>query len=193
MYLGEATAAELDRLLGTYVPAVTVPRGFTSPKAQANYLVGHLGAAGAAARIGVTARTLRKWLTGGNPTKANTRKLDTTYHQVRDPQARALKRKRDRRGAQQRLISALTSEPPTAVQVHGTVIISDDVSYRSPFGGVVVIAVAWWVQILESWRGGDVDELGEVMLAALRDSIDTGGAIFHMPEDDCELDILAGG
>lgn len=192
MYLGEATEAELNRLLGTYVPPVAVPRGFTSAKAQANYLVGHLGAAGAAGRIGVTTRTLRKWLAGGNPSKASARKLDSAYHKVRDPKASAAKRKRDKRGAQQRLISVLTSPPPTFIQVHGTVIISDDESYRSPFGGTVEISYTWWELIIAAWQDQDTDELGDVMINALRDSIDTGGALFHMPKNDCELDILAG-
>lgn len=192
-HLGEAVAAELDALLGRYVPAVSVPRGFVSPKPQASYLVGQLGAGPAAAMLGVTTKTLRKWLAGATPTKANRAKLDQAYHRVRDPRARKAKAARTKRATQQRLIKALTTGDATRIQISGTVIISDDERFVENFGGTPEIPPQAWVEIVDLWQSGDTDQLGDVVQEILREVIPSknGGALhFSMPDGDVEFTIL---
>jgi hypothetical protein len=192
MHIGEAVIAELDRLLGQYQPPVTVPRGFVSAKPQANYLIGHLGASDTARRLGISRDTLRRWITGRQtPSKANARKLDTAYHQVRDPKAREARRRRDRHTAQQRIIASLTSPPPTPIQISGTLVISDDESFRANFADTPRIPVENWVAIIEHWRHRETDEAGEALLDGLRASEDVNvAAHFDFPYDDVTVDVL---
>lgn len=185
-FIGPAVVAELNRLLGTHIPAGAI-RGFTTPKAQAGYLVGQLGPAGAAARLGVTRRTVHKWMTGGKPTKGNARRLNTTYHEVRDPKARVARRAREQRS----LIKKLTSPPPVRVQVCGTVVISDDERYREPFAGTPALDVASWRKIIDVWKRKDADGVGEAFVNALNEALPEISAQFSIPYDDCTVDILA--
>lgn len=185
--LGEATVAELNALAYRLYEPPTLPTmatGLKSPVLQLKYLIGHLGGAGTARRLGVTHDTLRRWMAGGMPRKSNRARIAEAYHEHRAPaafkrrQQEAMKKAKDQIRPRER-----------RVQVDGTWAFSDDEKYIVNFGGTPRIPAEWWAAIIKAWRARKTQLVGDLMEQALQDV--TGIHQAHAIGDDFDVSILA--
>lgn len=184
--IGQAVVKELNRLAHHYYEPPTLPtaaNALKNPKAQLNYLVGHLGGAETASRLGVSRATLRTWLGGTNPLRSNRARINETYHEVRSPAALKARQKEAMRKAK-----AAVKAKRRSIQISGTATISNDEEYRENFAGVIKISREWWAAIIQAWRANQVVTAGELLEQAIQDETNVAVFWFH---PDVTLDILA--